>query len=318
MSTEFVIYVINKTIGSGTLSTLTPDEIDVLITSHRDKISKNWKKSKIQSLYRSFKAREETLSKSAAVFWVDDTSKPVYPPIHRSTEALVINRLLRGADRVLILAGAGMSAGLNIPTFRDEKGKTLMGPGSNITGVDLIKAFDDGIPNSGYKSLLNWLGSGKDYRVITTNIDGYFSRSGFDPDKVTEVHGSVYKYQCDKGPQCCKETWVDCSAVCPVCNGPGRTNVLTHGDRRWVNINKQKDVLDNTWESSGPMLVLEIGVGIHIPVLKDYADLMWDKGHELIRVNPTDWGMPKEMLGGPVRRCARADLTSADFFRIYT
>ena len=37
---------------------------------------------------------------------------------------------------------------------------------------------------------------GKEYFVITTNVDGQFAKAGFDPDKVFEVQGDYGLMQC--------------------------------------------------------------------------------------------------------------------------
>ena len=49
-----------------------------------------------------------------------------------------------------------------------------------------------------YKNLLEIV-KDKNYFVITTNVDGQFAKSGFDPTRVFEVQGSYGKMQCSIG-----------------------------------------------------------------------------------------------------------------------
>ena len=121
------------------------------------------------------------------------------------------------ADAVLIGAGAGLS----------------MAAGIHYGGPDFEKAFADMIARYGftdlytssfypfkseeekwaywsrhidcarfapegkplYKHLLE-LVQGKEYFVITTNVDGQFIKAGFNPDKVFEVQGDYGLMQC--------------------------------------------------------------------------------------------------------------------------
>ena len=163
-------FAMNSTMDKTTLSAMSPQELEEAIKTYNSTAKPAIDESK----------REMELEATAATFWVDTTHDPygpdgIYPHIHHSTEALAIKQLLASHSRFLILAGAGMSAG-SLPTFRGAGGKTLMGPGSSLTGDILRTTFDSASPPSAYSDLLQWVTSnGRDYRVATTNIDGYFA-----------------------------------------------------------------------------------------------------------------------------------------------
>jgi len=61
--------------------------------------------------------------------------------------------------------------------------------------VSMMSAFRNASPHLGYTYLLNMIKE-KDYFVFTSNIDGYFIQSGFDPNRVCECHGNLNILQC--------------------------------------------------------------------------------------------------------------------------
>lgn len=135
-----------------------------------------------------------------------------------------------------------------------------------------------------YRHLLELI-KDKDYFVITTNVDGQFIKSGFDPHKVFEVQGDYGLMQCANAchPKLYsnelvvkqmvaeqKECRVPSELVpkCPVCGGPMEINVRKNHrfveDRHW---HKQKyrysDYLDRA--RNGKLVILEYGVGFNTP-----------------------------------------------------
>lgn len=140
-----------------------------------------------------------------------------------------------------------------------------------------------------YKQLLHSL-EGKDYFVITTNVDGQFRKAGFDTDQLFEVQGDYALFQCRYG--CHSKLYdneeavkymltqtIDCRIPsylipkCPICGCE-------------MDINLRKDeyfVQDNNWYDSSarynkflskvknkPVVFLEIGVGFNTPVIIKY------------------------------------------------
>ena len=53
-------------------------------------------------------------------------------------------------------------------------------------------------PHQGYYHLLQSLQQqfNNNYFICTSNIDGFFAKSGFDPEKIYEVHGTIDNIQC--------------------------------------------------------------------------------------------------------------------------
>ena len=132
-------------------------------------------------------------------------------PLNRAEKAIL------EAEYILIGAGAGLSAAAGIHysghdfeeafadmiekyrftdlysssfyPFRTEEEKWAYWS----RHIDFARFAPEGLPL--YKKLLEMV-QGKEYFVITTNVDGQFVKAGFDPDKVFEVQGDYGLMQC--------------------------------------------------------------------------------------------------------------------------
>jgi NAD-dependent SIR2 family protein deacetylase len=196
-------------------------------------------------------------------------------------------------DKILIFCGAGMSAESGIPTFTSEDSL------SHKSQHELIELFDSHKPHEGYYKLLDFC-KDKDYYVLTSNIDGYFARAGFDENKIIEVYGNVYNCQCPYN--CTKENIIYPYAsqlYCKHCNELLVSNVMEPGFTHYIDAHKDREqvMVDELKNSDKKWLIIEIGCGLNIPVIRDYSEiLVEDKGYQLIRINPVDYQIPKDIL----------------------
>ena len=108
--------------------------------------------------------------------------------------------------------------------------------------------YKDTAPHSGFDQLLNLTTKLKDPTdsfVITSNVDGHFQKSGFDPEKVYEVHGTLQKVQCydcyevaEIGDHDFQLDHQNCRAhnipLCGKCGMMMRPNVLLFNDYYWI------------------------------------------------------------------------------------
>ena len=129
---------------------------------------------------------------------------------------LTAKSIISQAKAILIVAGAGMSSDSGLNVFRsindDDK---LLGAGHvhRNEDIDYQKKpeiawfYDSSIkrdaynhePHPGYYHLLNFLNNNcQNYFVLTSNIDNYFIRSGYDSNKIYETHGNIEYIQCGK------------------------------------------------------------------------------------------------------------------------
>jgi NAD-dependent SIR2 family protein deacetylase len=179
--------------------------------------------------------------------------------------------IVREAEALLILAGAGMGVDSGLPDFRGPEGFWSAYPAYRHLGLSFVDlanpewfARDPGLawgfyghrlnlyrgtdPHAGFGILKRW-GEGKRFGsfVVTSNVDGHFQRAGFAPDRVLEVHGSVHHMQClaECGAGIMEGDEVRVSVdertfqaeepypSCPACGGLLRPNVLMFGDWGW-------------------------------------------------------------------------------------
>ncbi|MFC5993733.1 NAD-dependent deacetylase [Pseudonocardia hispaniensis] len=177
--------------------------------------------------------------------------------------------LLRGADALLVCAGAGMGVDSGLPDFRGPEGFWRAYPPYRALGLrfeelaDPVHFADDPelawgfyghrldlyrstVPHDGFGVLLAWARRWP-ARVFTSNVDGQFHRAGFAADVVAECHGSIHHLQCLDN--CGQPVWpadgvsarVDPVTMraaaplpsCPACGGLARPNILMFGDLSW-------------------------------------------------------------------------------------
>ena len=221
---------------------------------------------------------------------------------------LSLRNALDRADYVVIGAGAGLSAAAgityggkrftdNFTDFIAKYGLTDMYSSAFYPFKTeeerwaywarhiLMNRHDTSATNL-YRLLLNAV-KGKDYFVITTNVDGQFEKSGFGKKRIFAVQGDYAYLQCADG--CHEKLYYNENLVrkmvrqtkdcripselvprCPVCGG--KMDVHVRKDRYFVQ--------DNQWYASyeryldymekacnGNMLLLELGVGYKTPTI---------------------------------------------------
>lgn len=215
---------------------------------------------------------------------------------------------IASADAVLVGAGAGLSAAA----------------GLRYSGPEFEKAFADYIARYGFSDLytssfyefpteeqrwtrwarhidfirysrpamplyekLRDIVRGKNYFVITTNVDAQFRKAGFDRERMFEVQGDYGLMQCAKG---CHDTLYDNRAAveainrhaanitvaseyvprCPVCGGKMDVHVRINSnfveDKDWhASAERYYDFVERNRDRK--IVMLEIGVGFNTPTI---------------------------------------------------
>lgn len=144
-------------------------------------------------------------------------------------------------------------------------------------------------PKPVYKELLN-LVKGKDYFVITTNVDHCFQKAGFDKTRLFYTQGDYGLFQCSE--PCCQETFDNEEMIkqmyerqenmripselipkCPHCGKPLTMNLRSDDtfveDKGWHAAADR--YAEYICENSGrKILFLELGVGGNTPVIIKY------------------------------------------------
>jgi NAD-dependent deacetylase len=119
--------------------------------------------------------------------------------------------LLRGAHKLLIFTGAGISTGSGIPDFRGPQGvwkrrqpvyydDFMSREAARIEHWDYKlegwTAFRDAQPNAVHLSIVQLERASKLLLVVTQNIDGLHSRAGTSAARLVELHGTNSFVEC--------------------------------------------------------------------------------------------------------------------------
>lgn len=223
----------------------------------------------------------------------------------------LLKEWLRSADAVVVGAGAGLSAAAGFAyggerfkkyfsDFEQKYGFHDMYSGGFYPFSSLeefwgywsrmiyVNRYDQpaGKP---YEDLLRLL-SGKEYFVLTTNVDHRFQVAGFEKERLFYTQGDYGLFQCSL--PCRQKTYDNEAAVremlekqkdgkippelvprCPVCGRPMTTNLRADGafveDEGWhaAHARYQKFLKEHT---KGKTLYLELGVGMNTPGIIKY------------------------------------------------
>lgn len=232
----------------------------------------------------------------------------------------IARHLLHNSSKVLVLAGAGMSAELGTPTYwtgasaKYGEGETEFGfsPLEHATEdlweiVPEIQALyfqrsflsmksNQKSLDSHYTALLNFLNEmNKEYFVSTTNVDGAFLDAQLDENLLYEIHGAYRNSQCLLEPTMhgifkTTDPALDV-AHCPTCGNLARPNVMFFNDfhfnqgRTLVQQLSYSDFEQHLQPSDS--VILEIGAGTSVPVLRNYSVRLNGRlDIPVIRLNP--------------------------------
>ena len=218
---------------------------------------------------------------------------------------------LRDCDAVVIGAGSGLSTAAGF-TYTGERFEKFFSDFAQKYGIQdmysggfypfptqetfwaywsryiFVNRYQDA-PKPVYKELLQ-LVSGKDYFVITTNVDHCFQKAGFDKKRLFYTQGDYGLFQCSA--PCCLETFdneaviremvarqenmeipSDLLPVCPHCGKPMTMNLRSDDrfveDEGWHQAAERYTNFLRT-RSGQRILFLELGVGYNTPVIIKY------------------------------------------------
>jgi NAD-dependent deacetylase len=121
--------------------------------------------------------------------------------------------LLRDAQRIVVLTGAGISTGSGIPDFRGPQGVWTKDPSAERRATIQHWVSDaehrkrtwrgrvdgDGWqrePNAGHLALAELERRAALHTLVTQNVDGLHHAAGNSPDKIVEIHGNLREAKC--------------------------------------------------------------------------------------------------------------------------
>ncbi len=168
--------------------------------------------------------------------------------------------LLRGARRLLVFTGAGVSAESGVPTFRGPGGvwnshrpEELATPQAFARDPRLVwewYAWRRGLvarcePNAAHHAIARHVAAHPGSLVVTQNVDGLHQRAAREADparggaSVVALHGHLFGVRCVRWPQCATRgtydapidtTSRDTLPRCDRCGSPLRPDVVWFGE----------------------------------------------------------------------------------------
>jgi NAD-dependent deacetylase len=121
--------------------------------------------------------------------------------------------LLRDAQRIVVLTGAGISTGSGIPDFRGPQGVWTKDPSAErratiqhyVNDAEHRKRTWQGRvdgdvwhsePNAGHLALAEMERRAALHTLVTQNVDGLHHAAGNSPEKIVEIHGNLREAKC--------------------------------------------------------------------------------------------------------------------------
>jgi len=211
---------------------------------------------------------------------------------------------LAEARSVTALTGAGISTDSGIPDFRGPDGLWTRQPeAARLFTLDnyvrdpevrrraWLARRDNTAwtaePNSGHHALVSMERAGRLRATVTQNIDGLHQRAGSDPDRVIEVHGTIFEVACltcnDRTPMRAALDRVEAGEPdpsCLICGGILKSATISFGQaldpytlRRAVTAVSESDLL------------LAVGTSLQVHPVAGLVDVALAGGSRVVIVN---------------------------------
>jgi NAD-dependent deacetylase len=220
-----------------------------------------------------------------------------------------VHDLLAGAERLVVVTGAGISTDSGIPDFRGPNGLWTRDPEAekraNLQYYVRDKTVRIGAwrarvdapyfraePNRGHFAIAERAKRVGLHGLITQNVDGLHQAAGVDPWKVIEVHGTVHQWQCLEceagGPiqdALDRVRGGEDDPPCPECGGILKTATISFGQ------NLVPEVIERAYDVSSSCDVL-LAVGSTLGVYPAAGCVPYAKRHGakvvIVNSHPTE------------------------------
>jgi NAD-dependent deacetylase len=229
---------------------------------------------------------------------------------------------LRAASQVSVLSGAGISTESGIPDFRGPQGVWTRNPAAQaLFTIDSYLADPavretawrnrlahpawEARPNAGHRALVTLERSGRLRAIVTQNIDGLHQRAGSDPERVIEIHGTLFEVEC---LTCGRRTRMrdnldrvesgEPDPLCLVCGGIQKAATISFGQPLKL------DVLRAAQRAAQQCdVLLAVGTTLQVQPAAGLAQVAVAAGARLVIVNsdPTPYdGIASALLREPI------------------
>jgi NAD-dependent deacetylase len=204
-------------------------------------------------------------------------------------------RILRGARKVMVITGAGMSAECGLATFRDGADGRLWNRLAEELATpqgfsrDPHRVWDwyaqrrrealRAMPHAGYTALVEWERRAE-VGIVTQNVDGLHARAG--GRTVVELHGSLHRFMCaaERHPVEGVAESVEVPA-CPRCGSPVRPAVVWFGEAI-----PEEAVWASAEAWNGAQALLVVGTSLAVSTPQAFIRSAERRGVPIVEVNP--------------------------------
>ena len=217
-------------------------------------------------------------------------------------ELATVADLIRGKRHVLVLTGAGVSAGSGLPTYRGAGG---IYDGTDIADLHHASRLPDSLPelwaflgprrrsileakpNAAHLAIAAFQraapGDGRAVTLATQNIDDLHERGG--SPQVAHLHGTLFATRCSSGT-CRFRRSPDLEPhalppTCPLCGSLLRPDVVLFGER--LDVEAEWDTKRAVREAD---VLLAVGTSGEVSTAAYYARYAADVGAVLVTVDP--------------------------------
>jgi len=208
-----------------------------------------------------------------------------------------VAELLRGAGKVVVFTGAGVSAESGVPTFRGAGGlwegrpvEQLASPQGFVADPVVVWEFYQQRranltrvkPNPAHEVLARWQYRFTSYTIATQNVDGLHQAAG--AQHVLELHGSIWVIRCSACGRARVDRTVPFPALpprCETCGGIERPGVV------WFGESLPEEVLDAATAAAGSCDVLVVvGTSAVVYPAAGLVHVASAAGATVVEVNP--------------------------------
>lgn len=212
--------------------------------------------------------------------------------------------LLAGAERIVVLTGAGISTDSGIPDFRGPDGVWTKNPEAEkyatisyyLADPELrVRAWQHRMdnpaltaqPNAGHRALVELERTGRLQLLVTQNIDGLHHAAGSDPDRIVEMHGTIRTARCVSCGWTAPMADVfervragELDPPCPECAGIVKSDTVFFGEAL------RPEHVDRAFDAARHCdVLLAVGTTLTVTPVARMAPLAVNSGAELVIVN---------------------------------
>jgi NAD-dependent deacetylase len=216
------------------------------------------------------------------------------------------------ARRIVVLTGAGISTDSGIPDFRGPNGLWTRNPAAEkasdiryyLTDPEVrAAAWQNRLhtpawtarPNRGHAAVVELEQQGRLHALVTQNIDGLHQKAGNDPERVIEVHGTIWWTRCwdcdDRRPMADALDRVragEDDPPCLVCGGILKSDTISFGQAL------VPDVIDRAMRVSDECdLLLAVGSTLSVFPVANCVPRAKAAGATIVIVNGADTAMDR-------------------------